>query len=162
MSFLYCQKGFLICSLEDLRNVTVLQYRFLHSCESTLKELRRKHIYAGALNGFRDSLQSKIIVNMLDFANVHEHHNISVCCVRLQLSKLSFRAFSPSTIFGVQRFYPIKTIAFTQCLHWLIVSGFVAPNLGQPTLILITELFALVWTECLFLWAEHSAFVWFS
>lgn len=44
MSFLYCQKGFLICSLEDLRNVTVLLHRFLYSYKSTLKELQRKHM----------------------------------------------------------------------------------------------------------------------
>lgn len=70
--------------------------------------------------------------------------------------------FSHHTIFGVQRFYSIKTIAFTQCLHWLIVSGSVTPNLGQPTWILITELFVSAWTGRLFLWAEHSTLLWFS
>lgn len=87
---------------------------------------------------------------MLDFANVDKHQNISVCCDRLQLLKLSFRAFSPCTIFGVQRFYSIKTIAFTQCLHWLVVSGSVTLNLGQPKLIFITELFVLAWTGSCF------------
>lgn len=95
MSFLYCQKGFLISSLEDLRNVTVLQHRFLHSYKSTLKELKTNYTYADVLNGIRGSLWSKIIMNMLDFANVDKHQNTSVCCVRLQLSGLSFRAFFP-------------------------------------------------------------------
>lgn len=92
---------------------------------------------------------------MLDFANVDEHQNISVCCVGLQLSKLSFRAFPPYNIWCSEVLLSQTNCIYTECpladCQWIC-----NPSLGQPPLILIPELFVLACTGCLFLGrAQH-------
>lgn len=83
------------------------------------------------LNGIRDSLQSKIIMNTLDFANVDKHQNISVLLdCNCQSSHLE-----PSPPYNIccSEVLLYQNNCIYTVSHWLSVSGSVTQNLGQPT-----------------------------